>query len=79
VGVVAANADALVIGFKRRPGGPSVLIAKGDVIVDEINNGLNTAPSEGGAAEERPGGLREAVGIAVTAAEQIADQAPRCR
>jgi hypothetical protein len=70
VGVVPAHAGALVVGLPRRLGGPGVLVAEGDVLVDEVADGLDPPPAGRPVAEEGPRHLGEPIGLAVAAAQQ---------
>ena len=49
MGVVAADADALVVGLGGGAGGPGVLVAEGDVVVDEVADRLDPGPARRGA------------------------------
>ena len=70
VGEVAADAAAFVERLPGRLGGIGELIAEDDVVVDEVADGLDARPAEGGMFEEIPGDVGEAIGFAIAAAEE---------
>ena len=51
--------------------GARVLVAEGDVAVDEVADRLDAAPAGGAGAEQLPGGLGQMVGVAVAAAQEV--------
>ena len=67
---VTADADPLIEGLQRRPGVVRLLVVEGDVSVDVVADCLNAVPSGGRLTEEVPRGLRQAIGVAISAAEQ---------
>src|SRR4051812_28522984 len=72
-GKVAADPDLIVVSLPRRSGCASILVIEPDLVVHVIADRLNTRPSALNAAKEMPGGVRELVGFAVPAPEQIDD------
>ena len=50
--------------------GAGVLVAEGDAVVDVVADRLDPRPARRRIAEQRPGGVREPVGVAVAAAQQ---------
>ncbi len=71
MGEVAANALPVLQGLVRGLGGIGVLIAEGDVVVNEVADGLDQRPAFRHFPEFRPGKFRQSVGVAVAAAEEI--------
>jgi hypothetical protein len=69
MGEIAADAAAAVERAMRAHGGVGVGIAELDVVVHVIDDGLHQRPALRGRAEGRPGEFREAVSLAVAAAE----------
>ena len=51
--------------------GARVLVAEGDVVVDEVADRLDAPPAGGAGAEQLPGGLGQPVRLAVAAAQQV--------
>src|SRR4029453_227479 len=74
VGVVAAHASALLVGLPRRLGGAGMLVAELNVVMDEIADRLDAPPTCGRVAEQAPGDLGQAVGLAVATAEEKDDR-----
>ena len=68
---VAANALPVLQGLVSGLGGIGVLIAEGDVVVNEVADGLNQRPALRHLAEFGPGEFRQSIGVAVAAAEEI--------
>ena len=56
VGVVATHAHALIEGFERGLGRPGMLVAEGDMSMDEIADCLDARPPRGRLPEKCPGG-----------------------
>src|SRR5262249_42465803 len=79
VRVVAAHADAFLMGLERRSGRARVVIAKPDALVHEVADGLHAAPSWRYVLEQIPGDLTELVGLAVAASHQIHEAVVRQR
>ena len=71
MGEVAAHAPLLDIGVIRGAADMGMLVAEGDMLVDEIADRLHQPPTFTHLAESRPGDVRQAVGLAIAAAEQI--------
>ena len=71
MGVVAADALALVVGFPRGLGGARMLVAERDVTMDVIADRLHPRPARRRILEQLPGDIRQPVGLAIPAAEQI--------
>ena len=67
---VAADALAFVEDFPGRHRRARMLVAEGDVAMDEIADRLNACPARRRVAEEVPGRLGQAVGLAVAAAQE---------
>ena len=68
---VAAHAPPLDIGFERGAGRLGVLVAERDMLVHEVADRLHQRPAFADLAEFRPGDVRQPVGLAIAAAEQI--------
>src|SRR3989442_12149842 len=68
--VVATNAVALCVCFGCGSGGAGMLVAKGDVVVYEVADGLHPRPAERRMSEEVPSLIGKAIGFAVAAAKQ---------
>ena len=68
---VAANAGALLVDIVRRLHVMGVLVAEGDVVVDEVDDRLHPRPALRRVAEQRPGDVSELVGLAIAARHQI--------
>ena len=70
-GEVPADADALVERLQRRAGRAGALIVEHEVLMDVVADGLHPTPSRWSLPEEVPRCLRQPVGLAVPAAQQI--------
>src|SRR3569833_2276490 len=70
MGEVAAHAPPVVEDLPGGLGGAGVLVTELDVIVHEVADRLHARPAEGSAAEQLPRRLRQAIRLAVAAAEQ---------
>jgi hypothetical protein len=70
VRVVPANAPGVVEDVEGRLCCTGVLVAEGDVAVDEIADGLDPVPTQGRLAKQVPGRFRQSVGLAVAAAKE---------
>src|SRR5580698_11042171 len=68
--VVAAHPPALGVCFTGRSGGPGMLVAERDVILDEVADRLHPRPARRRVAEQAPSLIGETIGLAVPAAEQ---------
>ena len=68
--VVAAHTPALGVCFMGRSGGPGMLVAERDVILDEVADRLHPRPARRRVAEQAPSLVGETIGLAVPAAEQ---------
>ena len=68
--VIAANAHPLLIGFIGGAGGTGILIAKAQMVADEIANCLNPAPAARSRPEQLPGDVGKLIGFAIAAAER---------
>ena len=73
---VAAHPLPLLVGVPCGLGRPRVFVAEGDAIMHEVADRPHTRRAALHVAEQRPGGVRQPVGFAIPAAEQI-DQTPR--
>ena len=73
MGKVAADTDLIAVSLPGRPGCTSILVIEPNPIMHVIADRLNTRPPSFDAAEEMPGSIRELVGFAVPAPEQIDD------
>ena len=71
MGEVPTHAGALLIGFPGGLGRTRVLVAEGEVVVDEVADRLHASPSGRRCREQAPGDLRQSVRLAITAAEQV--------
>jgi hypothetical protein len=71
---ITADTDPLVERFPGGPGKTGMFVAKGDMLMDEIADGLDTAPTGGRSVEQVPGHIVEQIGFAIAATQQ-ADQA----
>src|SRR5215208_6082326 len=67
---VAADAKALFMPIPRRARRTGIRIAEGQAVVHIVADRLNPLPPWPHVAEARPGGIREAIGLAVSAAEK---------
>ncbi len=67
---VAADSAALHIGFVGGLGGARMLVAEGDVIMHEVADRLHARPAERRMPEQAPRIVGQAIGLAITAAEQ---------
>ena len=70
VGEIPANTAPLGIGFCRRAGRAGVFVAKSEMIMHKVANGLNARPAERRILEKTPSFFRQDVGLAIAAAEQ---------
>ena len=68
---IAADAGALLVDVMRRLHVMGVLVAEGDVVMDEIDDRLHPRPARRRVAEQRPGDIGELVGLAIAARHQI--------
>src|SRR5690606_27396804 len=68
---IAAHAALLLIALPGRACCPGVMIAELDMSADDSGDRLHTVPARLDVAEERPGCFGKAIGLAVTAAEQV--------
>ncbi len=68
--VIAAYAGPLIKGFYGTASGAGVLVVKCNMIVNVVADGLNSRVSWSHVAEELPCGLRQPVGLTITAAQQ---------
>jgi hypothetical protein len=59
------------MGLERGPRGAGVVVTENDVLVHEVADGLNAAPSRANVFEHVPGDLTQSVRLAVAAAQQI--------
>jgi len=69
VSEVPADAGAIAVSLPRRPGAARMFVAKRNVVVNVITDGLNPAPAEWGFPEQRLCDLGQPVGFAVAAAQ----------
>jgi hypothetical protein len=70
VRIIPADAGAIAEGFPCRPAGACVFVAEGDVLVNVVADGLDAAAAEQRLSEQRPGGLGEPVGLAISATRE---------
>jgi poly(hydroxyalkanoate) depolymerase family esterase len=70
MGVVAAHAAALIERLPCGLGGARVLVPEGDMIVHEVANRLDPAPTHRGATEQSPRHLGKLLGVAISAAQK---------
>ena len=68
--IVPAHAGTIAVSFPGGPACPRVLIAEGNVLVNEVADGLNPSPAERRSSEQRPRDIRKPVGLAVATAQQ---------
>ncbi len=68
---VAADADLFAMGLVRGAGGPGLMIAEGQPVMDIVDDGLGPPPTGRDGAEQRPRQLTQGIGLAVAAAEQV--------
>ncbi len=73
MGKVAADTDLIVVPLPSCPGCTRILIIESDPVMHIVADRLNPRPSALNAAKEMLGGLRELVGFAVPAPEQVDD------
>jgi hypothetical protein len=71
MGVVAADALALVVNLPRRRGCAGVLIAERNVAMNKITDGLHARPARLCILEQLPCDVGQPIGLAITAAKQI--------
>ena len=71
MGEVPAHASPLRECVRCRPRGIGVRVAEADALVDEIADRLNALPPRRDAAEHAPRDIRQLVGLAIAAAEEI--------
>jgi hypothetical protein len=70
VSIVPAYAGAIAEGFPSRPAGTRMFIAEGNVLVNEVADGLDATPAERRLPEQRPCDLGKPIGLAIAAAQQ---------
>lgn len=70
VRVITADAGPLIESLPGRPCGAGVLVTKGDMLMDEIADGLDASPSSGRFAEEVPSRLGQPIGFAISASQE---------
>ena len=70
VRVIAADAGPLLESLPGRLRGAGVLVTEGDMLMDEIADGLDAFPSGGRLAEEVPSYLGQQIGLAISAPQQ---------
>src|SRR5215831_14745904 len=69
VRIIAADASAIAVGFPGRPAWARVFIPEGNVLVNEVADGLDAPPTDRRLPEQRPCNLGEPVGLAITAGQ----------
>src|SRR6266403_3348455 len=70
VSIVPADAGAIAEGFPSRPAGTRMFIAEGNVLVNEVADGLDATPAERRLPEQRPCDLGKPIGLAIAAGQQ---------
>ena len=68
---IAADAGALLVDVMRRLHVVRMLVAEGDVVVHEIDDGLHPRPAGRCVTEQGPGDVGELVGLAIAARHQV--------
>ena len=77
MGIVAADAPALVVDLPGRHGCAGVLIAERNVAMNKITDGLHARPARLRILEQLPCGVGQPIGLAITAAKQIDERVCR--
>src|SRR5260221_11128610 len=68
---VAADADALLMSFRRSPVAARVVVAEADPVMGVIANRLHAPPARRDAAKHRPGKVRQSFYVAVAAPQKM--------
>src|ERR1700736_7026347 len=68
---VAADADALLMSFRRSPVAARVAVAEADPVMGVIANRLHAPPARRDAAKQRPGKVRQSFYVAVAAPQKM--------
>jgi len=68
---VAADSSSLVESFPGRLGGPRILVAEGDMVMDIITDRLNPSPSRRRLTEKLPSRFGQPICFAISAAQQV--------
>jgi hypothetical protein len=68
---VATDANALFVAFRRGSIATRVLIAEANSVMGVVANCLHPLPPRGHAAKQRPGKIRQFLGVAIATAQQI--------
>ena len=73
MGEVAAHAGLFFMRLGRGAIGASILVIEAQASMDIVENGLDPGPTLPIMPEQRPGLLHQDLGIAIAAAEEIAE------
>jgi hypothetical protein len=68
--IVAADSQTFLIGFRRCPCHPGVLVAEIDLLIYEIADCLDARPARGRIFEQSPGQIQQSITVAETTREK---------
>src|SRR4051794_21493877 len=77
MGEITADADALLMCLRRRPGRAGIAVTEGETVMHIVDDRLHPCPARRKLAEQLPGQSAEVICLAVTAAEEIAEHLVR--